>query len=170
MYIFKKKLKLVTTLNFSWSDLKQRTGTSIYMRFSAYRWGCWDSNGIGHAGNQTVNSHWRHGCCMYQCIKVLNGLTVETVHVELLESLGFLLFIHNINFCTLCNIICTCDSGQSNVIIKHYYVLEFFCLDQIRSCHRYKWINDIEFFLELSLTKLCKMHKNYRKYIKLKEY
>lgn len=68
------------------------------------------------------------------------------------------------NLCTLCNIICTYDSGQSNVIIKHNYVLEFFCLDQSRSCHRYKRIEDIEIFLELSLTKLCKMHKNYRKY------
>lgn len=149
----KKKFKLVTTLNFSWSDLKQHTGTSIYMRFSAYRWGCWDSNGIGHAGNQTVNSHWRHGCCMYQCIKVLNGLTVETVHVELLESLGFLLFIHNINFCTLCNIICKYEPGKSNVIIKHYYVLEFFCLDQSRSCHRYKRIEDIEIYFRTVFNK-----------------
>lgn len=142
------------------------------MRFSAYRWGCWDSYGIGHAGNQTVNSHWRHGCCMYQCIKVLNGLTVETVHVELLESLGFLLFIHNINFCTLCNIICTCDSGQSNVIIKHY-VLEFFCLDQSRSCHRYKWIEDIEFFFRTVFNKALQNAQKLQEVlcnIKFKEY
>lgn len=88
------------------------------------------------------------GNCSCGIIRIFRILAILTQH----------------NLGTLCNIICTCDSGQSNVIIKHYYVLEFFCLDQSRSCHRCKRIEGIEIFLELSLTKLCKMHKNYRKY------
>lgn len=76
------------------------------------------------------------GNCSCGIIRIFRILAILTQH----------------NFCTLCNIICTCDSGQSNVIIKHY-VLEFFCLDQSRSCHRYKRIEGIEIFFRTVFNK-----------------